>query len=218
MARKKKPNLPTAGTAFPLADGRYSVCRVLLDATSKQSKEWKTNPILVAGSTWIGDQVPNPADPALRPILYLNHHTWRNEPNVAWVSDEPPQEFIRIGTITPTAKERAFPCASFGTWATITIQPLAQWRWDNDRDAVLAEDAADKKKLAEHWSKLRQDRDQYLGRVTLDELRKRRFFRHWKDYPPAKYTRAARKILTDTVEQLLALGPRASKGQRMSIL
>jgi hypothetical protein len=111
MARKKKSALPKAGTAFafPLGDGRFSVCRVLLDISSERSKQWNGDTILVACASWIGYQVPRADDPALRPILHLKHHSWDNKPNVLWVSDEPPPDLIPIGTIEPTPKSKQFP-------------------------------------------------------------------------------------------------------------
>src|SRR3954465_8985125 len=115
MVRKKRPQLPTAGTAFafPLGDGRFSVCRVLLDATSERSKQWGSGDmVLVACSSWIGQEIPRAEDPALRPILYLTHHSWDNKPNALWVWEGPPQHFIPIGKIEPTPEEEAIPCMS----------------------------------------------------------------------------------------------------------
>ncbi len=211
MARKKKVNLPTAGTAFafPVGDGRFSVCRVLLDTRSERSKQWKGGAILVACSRWIGENVPRDDDPALRPILHLNHHSWDNRPNTLWVSDEPPQELIPIGKIEPTAEEQAISCMSFGSWSSLTLQPLAQWRWDNERDVVLAEGVISQKKDSAARLKAQREREQYLKRITLDELRGRRFFPNWKGYPPPKAVRASRKLMATTVGKLLELGPSA---------
>jgi hypothetical protein len=66
MAHKKKPKLPAAGAAFafPIGDGRFSVCRVLLDTSSEQSKQWRGETVLVACSRWIGNEVPRADDPA----------------------------------------------------------------------------------------------------------------------------------------------------------
>jgi hypothetical protein len=162
--------------------------------------------------------VPQADDPALRPILHPNHHAWDNRPNVLWISEEAPQELIPIGTIAPTNNEQAIPCTSYGRWNHLMVQPLAQWRWDNERDAVRAEDLIKREKDAETRQKAQQAREEYLKRITLDELRERRFFPTWKSYPPAPATRASRAVMTDTVEKLLELGPRASKKKRMDIL
>jgi hypothetical protein len=220
MARKPKLELPRAGAAFafPLGDGRFSVCRVLIDTSSERSKQWNGDAILVACSTWIGGNVPSADDSALRPILHLNHHSWDNEPNALWTSGEPPPDLIPIGTIDPTTEEQNIPCMSFGSWQSLLLQPLAQWRWDNERDAVLAQDVIKRKKDVEARLKVQREREQYLSRVTLDELRGHRFFPNWKDYPPAKDISASRKVMTNTVEELLELGPHAHEKERMAIL
>ena len=60
-SRKRKAALPTTGAAFafPLDDGRFSVCRVLLDGSSKRASEWGSKDIaLVCG---YGPLRPNPA-------------------------------------------------------------------------------------------------------------------------------------------------------------
>lgn len=70
MARKKKPKLPAVGAAFAfsIGDGRFSVCRVLLDTSSEQSKQWSEDTILVACSSWIGDHVPAASEAASDPL------------------------------------------------------------------------------------------------------------------------------------------------------
>ncbi len=220
MGRRKKPNHPTTGAAFafPLGDGRFAVCRVLLDTTSQGSKQWSTEPILVACSAWIGDELPTIDDPALRPILHLNHHLWDNKPNILWISEELPEDFIPLGHIEPTKEEQSIPCERFGNWHSLTLQPLAQWRWDKDRAAVLAEDAKKEKKDVERRQDERREREAYLDRITLGELRDHDFFGGWKDHPPANLIRASKRIMTRTVEQLLEVGSNAPEQGRMTIL
>jgi hypothetical protein len=159
-------------------------------------------------------------DPALRPILCPNHHAWKGRPNILWVSDQVPAEFVPIGTILPTQEEQNVPHlgVGFGRWRGLTVQPLLQWRWDNDREAVLAEDAAKAKKNTEGRQRANDERKEYLGRVTLEELRERLFFPRWKAYPSAPAITASRKIMVDTVDRLLRLGKDASQEDKISIL
>ncbi len=220
MARKKKPSLPPVGAAFavPLEDGRYSVCRVLTNNSDKHATTCKDDAVLVAGCHWVGPQVPGADDPALRPLLYLTHHSWKNTPNMVWVSEEPPPELIPIGIIEPTAEEQATSCMSFGNWSSLKIQPLLQWKWDHERDEVLADDAVKQQQASDARDKARQERKQYLKQVTLEELKERQHFPNWKRYPPAKAARASRKLMTTTIEDLIALGSDASEADRMAIL
>jgi hypothetical protein len=218
MARKKKPKLPTAGDAFafPLGDGRYSVCRVPLDATSEPAKFWDRPAIYVAGSSWMGEQVPAVDDPSLRPILHLTHHKWNGEPSAVWVSDKPPSQLILIGRIEPTTEEQASPFIAFGFYESIIIQPLIQWRWDNDRDALLAEDAIEQKAQHENTLAVQGRRRDHLDRGILEELRGCGFFGEWS-IPPAGAIRASRAIMTRTIDQLLDLGSDASEEERLAI-
>lgn len=220
MARKKKPVLPPIGAAFavPLEGGRYSVCRVLGDNSDKHATTCKDDVVLVAGCKWIGPQVPSADDPALRPILYLNHHSWKNVPNITWVSEAPPPELIPIGIIEPTAEEQATTCMSFGGWSTVMGQPLLQWKWDHERDEVLSEDAVKQKQASEARDKAQQERKQYLARITLEELKERPHFPTWKRYPPAKATRASRKLIAQTIKELIEQGKDAPEADRMAIL
>lgn len=70
-------------------------------------------------------------------------------PCIIWTSDEVPSDFLSIGIIAPTADEERLVCNGYGTFKSLSLHPLAQWRWDNERDAVHADDAAKAKKDAE---------------------------------------------------------------------
>jgi hypothetical protein len=219
MARKKLATLPEIGDAFafPLADGRLSVCRVLLDATSTEAKNWGHPVVCVAVSTWIGTELPTVDDPALRPILHLNHHLWSNVPSTLWVSEQVPSNFTFLGKIEPTDKEQALAHMAFGRWDHLAIQPLAQWRWDHERDVVLAEDRLREKAEAERRHVAEKERAGYLSRVTLQDLRTHRFFPRWKA-PPDRAVRASRELMAYTVQRLLEMGSSASGEARMAVL
>jgi hypothetical protein len=122
-----------------------------------------------------------------------------------------------LGKIEPTAEEQALSRLAIAGWQHLTIEPLAQWRWDHERDAVLAEDILERKAAAESQLAAQKQRDEYLSRLTLDDLRTRRFFDGWT-IPPARAVRASRQLMSRTVERLLELGPGASEDARMAIL
>jgi hypothetical protein len=136
--KRNKLPLPPAGAAFavPLADGRFGVCRVLRQNTAEELKRHGADCRLVAGSAWIGDRVPDVRHPMLRPILHLTHHAWKNRPQMLWVSDPPPEDFIPLGAIEPSPEEQSQECYASGGWESCRIQSLAQWRWDHDREAA----------------------------------------------------------------------------------
>jgi hypothetical protein len=218
--RRKKTALPAPGAAFAvlLDDGRYGVCRVIRGTTDEEAARKGADCVLIAAAAWIGEAVPDADDPALRPILHLTHHAWDGRPELTWVSDPVPGEFIPIGTIEPTAEDKDIECLSYGGWASARIQPLAQWRWDHEREAVLAEDAEKNQKEAQRRQSEEKARGDYLANVTLEELRERTFFPHWKTSPSKKAIRGSREIMQETVAKLLELGPKAAEAARMAAL
>lgn len=220
MPRKKTTRLPTQGDAFavPLDDGRYSVCRVILDASSEAAKRWKSKCVLVACSAWIGTAIPKSDDPALRPVLCLTHHSWAGKREMVWISDPVPDGFIPLGRIQPTPDETATECSTFGGWSSMAIQPLMQWRWDNDRAAVLEEDKETDVKAIEDRKKAEAQRQAYLARVTLTDLLNHEFFPRWEDHTPAKAIRESRNLMVTTVRSLIELGESASEEERKAVL
>jgi hypothetical protein len=214
MARTRKPSaIPLtevkAGDAFlaPLQDGRLSVCRVLrVEPDHSQA--------LVAASTWIGTEPPDLADPWLREILRPNHHAHEGRPWLLWVSDPVPASFTRLGTITPTAEEASLSCASWSGWESFPLQVFLQWRWDHERDQVLAEDEA--KRRAEEAAREEQRRAyQPLPARTLQELRARTHFPHWAGYAGPTALRGARRIVREMIDALIELGPDAPEPTRL---
>lgn len=220
MPRKKKIQLPAQGAAFaaPLADGRYCVCRVLLDTEGAKARELSTPYVLVAGSQWIGDEIPSAEDPALRPILHLTHHSWQGQPVVYWVDDPVPPEFVPIGTIPPTAEEMEIPCLTFASWYAVPLDAFGQWRWDHDREALLAEEAEAKAAKLRQLKEANEQRKAALRAMTLEQLQTRPFFPRWSGSVPEKPLRASRKLMKETVRRLLELGPSPGEEERIAIL
>jgi hypothetical protein len=214
MARTRKPaSIPLAqvraGDAFlaPLQDGRLCVCRVLrVEPDHSQA--------LVAASTWIGTEPPDPADPPLRAILRPDHHAHTGEPKLAWVTEPVPASFTRLGTIPPTVKEVSLSCAAWSGWESFPLQVFLQWRWDHERKQVLIEDHA--KAQAVKAAQTEQRRAyQPLPARTLEELRARTPFPQWTGYVEPTALRGARRIIRETIDTLIELGPDAPEPARL---
>lgn len=219
MPRKKNVPLPKAGDAFavPLEDGRYSVCRVLIDRESYPNLS--IDAVLCVGSSWIGDDIPEANNPALRSILILNHHSFNDQPLAQWTGDPVPEEFVPIGTIEPTPAECQpyYNWPSHGHWLRMQIQPFLQWRWDHEREAVLSEDAEQDRLEDLELARRRKDRQEFLELITLDDLCKHTFFENWS-YPPEKVIEASRQVMSETVQKLSKLKKSASQKRRLQIL
>lgn len=135
--RKKENALPNLGDVFlmPLEDGRFGVCRVIQKGLQDGRER-----VLVAASPWIGSGRPDLSEPLLREILLLNHHAWKNALVVLWTSAPVLADFTWIGLLEPAQNETQMYCHASGGWQWMSAQVLAQWRWDNDREAALKED------------------------------------------------------------------------------
>jgi hypothetical protein len=130
MAEKgPKKQAVVAGDAFavPLEGGMFAVCRVL-------KVQELTDKMLVANADWIGNQVPNGQDLALRSILLLTHHKWSGKPSAALVKGAPPEDFIPIGNIPPEPGEEAMTIQGTGGWSFFRVQARAQWYWDHPEE------------------------------------------------------------------------------------
>jgi hypothetical protein len=216
MSRTRKPSLPPEGAAFavPLEDGRYSACRVILGPDHDRPDDQGS--VLVATSAWIGDGIPEAKDPALRPILLKTR--FREELSLHWMDEPPPKSFVPIGTIKPTAKERRLPCCSSCVWEGLATDAILQWRWMNDREALLAELAERKAESQRKAEAANRERAAALKRLTLNDFARHTFFPRWPGEVPTAQLRQSRRIMKQTVQSLKSLGPGASEEQRLKVL
>jgi hypothetical protein len=214
MARRRKPApIPLsevrAGDAFlaPLSDGRLCVCRVL-------QTEPDNSQVLVAVSPWIGTQPPDVSEPQLREILCLTHHSYQGQHEVVWVTNPVPATFTRLGEIPPTEADRVLTCSAWTGWESCPHQVFLQWRWDHERDQVLAEDEAQRQ--AEEAAR-EAERQAYkpLPAQTLEELRQQTPFPHWSGYVEPAVLRASRRIIRELIDVLIEQGPNAPEPNRL---
>jgi hypothetical protein len=134
--------------------------------------------------------------------LILTHHNWDGRTNLLWVSERVPEDFILLGRIPLSNEDANAECDSCGGWENHRIQPLLQWRWDHEREAVLAED--EQKRQQEEASR-EETRYGYLPSLSLPELRRVTPFEGWTDYPSRKTLRQARSIVRDLIDELIEL-------------
>jgi len=133
--------IPIVGDTFaiPLEGGRFAACRVL--AVKKRADIFSaiavepTRPadlmVLAVNADWIGQQIPDVQDPALRSVLQLPG----GKPSATWVAGALlPEDFILIGNIpVQPGEENAIP-ESVGGWAYFRIQPHQQWLREHPED------------------------------------------------------------------------------------
>lgn len=206
MARSRKSReIPLSevrpGDVFlmPLEDGRFGACRVL------QRKE-DSSGVLVAASPWIGTAEPDLAEPQLQTTLRPTHHACTGAPAMLWVGDPVPETFRLLGSLPPTSEELDLEIHVFGSWGYCSIQVLMQWRWDHEREIVLAEEEAERRKQQDSREAHRRAYKPLPAR-TLEEFRRHTHFAGWNGYVAAVQVRASRRIIRDAIDALIELGP-----------
>jgi hypothetical protein len=211
QARRLSLRNVRAGDVFlmPLPEGRFGACRVL------QTREGP-RAALVATTPWLGSAPPGLGEPRLREILHLTHHAWRNQRCARWVSDPVPASFTRLGTLEPSAKEARLECDSYGGWESDCDQVLRQWRWDHEREAVLAEDARAEEE-ARRATESARVAYQPLPRATLHEMRRQTHFKQWTGYVEKEYLQEARRIVRAAIDELIELGPDSPAAARLDV-
>jgi hypothetical protein len=202
----KEAILPGPGATYliPLTDGRFGLCRVI---RRDENKFGYKEVVLAELSSWIGTKAPDLTDPGLRHALKLTHHKWRGQAERVWTDDPPPPSFKYLGCIEPTAKERRVSCKSHGSWAAFPYQRLMQWRWENERAQVLAEDEErQRQEEAQRTTQAEKRKTPTLGR-----LRRNTPFKEWQGHVPTETIRASRKIIRDSIDAIRALGTKPSR-------
>lgn len=135
--------------------------------------------MLIAASPWLGSALPALDEPELRATLILSHHAWQDRPEVVWVHDPMPDDFILVGRIDLAADDLAAASDSFSGWQSVPLQALTQWRWDHDRDALLREEARTAAEQAERRRRRAEARAERMRLLTLDALAGRVWFESW---------------------------------------
>jgi Domain of unknown function (DUF6985) len=151
MARKaaKLGPPPEVGEvlAVPLADGQFGACRVL--GVRREGRGTPEQVSYVVATRYVGPEPPGLKDRALRRTLVLICDD-DDEPFAFWVWGLPPAAYVSVGVITPKPEEK--PPRNHDKrrtgWEEYAYYTLRQWQWDNDREAFLAAEAAEKARHA----------------------------------------------------------------------
>lgn len=202
----------TLGDVFimPLGNKMLGACRVLRKV-GEVPGEFPCEAWLVVGCDWIGDKPPQLLDPSLRRPLPLTHHyhaaMGRNQFAAAHLEGPVPHDFQRIGNVQPSEDERLLSCSWQCNWENLRESVLMQWRWDHEREAVLAEDAVKAAQFTAQQAEIKRQRQESLKQLTYAKFREQKLFRGWGLPTPQKMITASRKLMTETATRLESLGP-----------
>jgi len=197
----KNPPRIAAGLvlSLPLEDGRFGACWVLAPGPASGT-------VLVEASAKIFDSPPKLDDVFPWRPLILTHHSWPGRREKVYVRGRRPSNFHHIGEKAPTAKDAAVKIESYTDWEYLPFQVLMQWRWENDRERVLAEDAAEEAAEARATEIAREKETARRSGLTLAKLRRKKPFSTWKRFVPAGTISKARKLVARCIASLETIG------------
>lgn len=197
----REEDFPAAGTVFaaPTSDGRFSAGRVLC-----RQFHGGAQGALIAISPWLGKELPALNLPALRETLHLNHHKWKNDPQMVWVHDLMPDDFIIIGQIELSPEDLAATSYTSSGWQGVPYHALTQWRWDHDRESLLRDEAQQAAEKAEAQRKRAATRAELMRTLTLDSLVDRPWFASWEEADSKLPLHECRSLIARLVNELRA--------------
>jgi hypothetical protein len=219
---KSKSEPLVIGDVFlmPLANGMLSACRVLYQIDHARygfaAEAW-----MVAGCEWTGVEPPPLDHPSVRRPLRLTHHdhgAMGGEFSQAWLAGPVPDGFRLLGNVPPTPEETPplFPYQV--SWEALRANALEQWRWDHEREAVLAEDAVNAAEFDARQAESERLRREALKNMTYAQFREQRPFRDWGPPTPRKMIAASRRLMNETATRLEALGPEPDRDAARAVL
>jgi hypothetical protein len=210
MGKNRRPkytaaDFPEPGSVFvaPLPDGRLCAGRLL-----RSEFEGGAHAVLLASTAWIGDQDPPLSESKLRETAVLTHHAYKSVPNIFWSWDLMPTNFRVIGVIELSELERQANSNSYTGWQSVPRDAYLQWRWDHDREALLAEEAREEAAEADRRRLRAERRAAYMKSLTLQSIAERNWFSEWEDEEQGAQVENIRKVIRNLVADLAALPKR----------
>lgn len=212
MARKKSKELPAVGSVFAyrLPNKLYTAFRVLKTKRMDGEKY-----VLAVCSPYISKTLPTTITDEMKLILHPSR--WK-KPSMYWIDDPAEEGMVLLGMVAPSAEEKQLKTDSYGGWLNFQYDALTHWRWENEREKLLAEEAAEDQAAHEKYEKVLAELEEVRKSMTLEKLAKYKFFPDWDDYPSAKVIKACRQVMKDHVVQLLALGKTGTKPQKKALI
>lgn len=186
MPKTPPVNFPPPGTVllFPWGEGQLGACRVF---RIEIPGHCKTLHALVGQAEWTGTAPPPLDHPALRALHQSFYHGLGHRPNLFWVDDPPPESFVVHGHIPLSPEEQEISSWTWASWLNFPHGTLVRWRWEHEREAVLAEQAAEAARQEEMRTAEAARRAAILANTTLPSILARpSLFPQWHDALPAK--------------------------------
>lgn len=177
--------------------------------------------------------------PLLFEVQPHSHHSWKRPQIGGWVSQGAPVELRSLGVVAlrkgeaervlhpevwlkldPKTAELSRKVLPLVGWSSLVDDARAQWRWDHERAAVLAEDAQrerEKKSVFEAAIAAQGKRRATIQKKGVASLKRKRFFAAWKSAVPVAMIKDAEAALQAAVLSLEGKSP-AQAARRLTTL
>jgi hypothetical protein len=216
-------SLPAAGSIYsfrtapiwefsPPITGRYAALKVL---------GRKEDHIVIAVLSSIWRSPPSLDDVRACDILRQHRffHTGRLAVfgvNAEWWTTTDLDEMKPLGTLPLSAEELHLvsTISVFSTMRNANSDAEGEWRWANDRDALVVEEQRVRSQEAARRAAREERYRNRLRSLTWDQLLNETPFERWSPsppFPPEAFTRAAREAVHNTCRAIRALGDKPRK-------
>ncbi|MDP2275205.1 MAG: hypothetical protein Q8K32_30955 [Archangium sp.] len=177
--------------------------------------------------------------PLLFEVQPHSHHSWNRPQLGGWVSEGPPAAvrwvgvvalrkgeaervlhpalWVKLDTKTAELSRKVLPLVG---WPLLVDDARAQWRWEHEREAVLAEDAKrerEKTSVFEAAIAAQGKRRATMQKKGVSTLKRKRFFAAWKGAVPVAMIKEAEAAMQAAVLSLEGKSP-AQAARRLSSL
>ena len=157
-----------------------------------------------------------------RPAVFGVNRDW-------WKPESDLDEFRFVETQTVSRAEQSFvnaiagyaPGSRFSTLRAADHAAEGEWRWSNDRNALVTEV---ERKKAKSESERAAEKERYLNRLsklTWGQLKSETPFERWSPsppFPPEEFTNAARAVIRTACDALEGLGAKPRRADVRLVL
>jgi hypothetical protein len=128
----------------PLRQDLCNICRIIKFEPRADSHQF-----MVGATCWYGSTPPaDLSDPRIHALLNLSFTGSPDYWRIAWVDGAPPKGSQYLGVVPPSPEEQQLVAHLNCSWQSFLPSVLREWRWQHEREALLADDEAERARVA----------------------------------------------------------------------
>jgi len=144
-----------------------------------------------------------------------------NSARLDWQPDL--QEFTLIGSLPLTEQEILLGenNSSYSAWCFASLDAEGEWRWEHDKETLLAEDVLQKEENERRKQAEKARFENRLSKLTWEKLLAVDCFERWKEsppFPPQAFKDALRKRINLSISELQSLEGKYPRAKVRKIL